>query len=64
MLWFCEKFVLKKETVKYMKLTSSDDELVKMFLNKQRKKQRFWLHPVLTRGHHQTMRILSEEAKK
>lgn len=36
--------VFKKCTVKKIKLTLSDDELVLMFLHKKRKKLRFWAY--------------------
>lgn len=47
---FLQKICPQKLTVKKMKLTSSVDELVQMFLNKKRKKLRFWVHPVLKEG--------------
>lgn len=40
-LCFCRKVIFKKHTVKKMKSTSCDDDLVLMFLNKKKKKQRF-----------------------
>lgn len=40
-LHFCRKLVFKKCTVKNIKLTLTDDELVLMFLHKKRKKLRF-----------------------
>lgn len=42
-------FVFKKPTVKEMKSAPSDDELVLMFLNKKRRKRRFWVCPILKR---------------
>lgn len=46
---FCKKVLLKKPTVKEMKSAPSDDELVLMFLNKKRRKRRFWVCPILKR---------------
>lgn len=48
LLYFCKKINYPlKQTVKKMKLTSGDNELVLMFLIKKEKKVRFWVHPVL-----------------
>lgn len=49
MLYFLQKFVFKKPSVKEMKSAPSDDELVLMFLNKKRRKRRFWVCPILKR---------------
>lgn len=51
-----EKKLSLKANWKKMKLTSSDTELVLMFLIKKGKKVRFWVHPVLIAGHKMTQR--------
>lgn len=51
---FAKEFVLKNTLQKKeMQSTSSNDVLVLVFLHKKRKKQGFWVHPVLNRRQQQ-----------